>query len=477
MGMMTALVRRAVTLPQRVPMATPSSGLLSAVSVGNANNEASGMAAYATNGWVYSVVSRIASAVARVDWDLYALDAATPGSRGTPLPDHDAAVLWDTWNSMFSQHDALELIQTWLELTGVGPILVVRDYEGGPPVELWPVPPQRIRPVVDRNALLGGYVYSIGSERVPLEPDDVIYLRNPDPRNLLGGMGPVQSIATDLESDREASLWNRNAFRNGATPGGVIEFPSELDDREFEQFTRRWREQHQGASNARRVAVLEKAKWVDTSTSDARQLDYIKGRQYNRDAVLGAWGMPGHMIGISEDINRANAEAGEVMFSRWVLVPRLDRIMMALNGRLLPMFGLDKRDYAFGYDDPTPADRAADLAEATTGYKTRLLTKNEARQLLGYGDSTADDGDAYATEPVPTINIPGAPAALEGDNQARGVLAALGIAGLLKQTDDTTDLWPQEMRQVEARMRREFARMLNAEKRKLLAFVEERWDG
>lgn len=495
MGMMTAIVRRAVTLPQRVPMASPGAGLTSALGGFNqAGGDQAGMNAFATNGWVYSVVSRIASAVARADWDLYALDPSTPGAKGTPLPDHPAAQLWDQWNPLFSQHDALELIQMWLELTGAGPILVVREADNptSEPVELWPVPPQRIRPFVDRETLLGGYVYSIGAERVILEPSDVIYLRNPDPRNILGGMGPAQSITTDLESDREAALWNRNAFRNGSEPGGVIEFPRELDDREFEQFTRRWREQHQGTSNARRVAVLETAKWVSTERgAGPREMDYTASRRWYRDVVLGAWGISGHMLGISEDVNRANAEAGEVTFSRWVVVPRLDRIKMAINGALIPAFGLDRRAVAFDYDDPTPQDRASALAEARGGYKDQILTKNEARQVLGYGDSIDGEGDTYYSAPSPTINLPpgapgnnspGAPVPAEEDEAAKRLLAGLGLvaAGLLKAPDDgtdATDLWPHEMRQVEVRMRREFSRILTTEKRKLLAFIEDRWEG
>src|SRR3546814_4133346 len=58
--------------------------------------------------------------------------------------------------------------------------------------------------------------------------------------------------------------YNRNFFINGAGPGGIIEFPEELDDDEWRRFKRRWDSSHQGVANAHKVATLEGgAKWVE----------------------------------------------------------------------------------------------------------------------------------------------------------------------------------------------------------------------
>ena len=64
-----------------------------------------------------------------------------------------------------------------------------------------------------------------------------------------------------------------------------------------------------------------------------------------RDMILEAFGMSPHMIGREEDINRANAEAAEDVFARWVLMPRLDRIKDALNHQLLPLFASSGAGY------------------------------------------------------------------------------------------------------------------------------------
>src|SRR3546814_6297573 len=72
------------------------------------------------------------------------------------------------------------------------------------------------------------------------------------------------SLLSILVGQRAALDYNRNFFINGAGPGGIIEFPEELDDDEWRRFKRRWDSSHQGVANAHKVATLEGgAKWVE----------------------------------------------------------------------------------------------------------------------------------------------------------------------------------------------------------------------
>ena len=65
--------------------------------------------------------------------------------------------------------------------------------------------------------------------------------------------------------------------------------------------------------------------------SRARTNSSMKFREVSRDTIRESFGYPKGMLGASDNVNRANQEAGEVMFSRWLLVPRLERIKQALN--------------------------------------------------------------------------------------------------------------------------------------------------
>jgi SPP1 gp7 family putative phage head morphogenesis protein len=112
-------------------------------------------------------------------------------------------------------------------------------------------------------------------------------------------------------------------------------------------------------------------------------MDFMKLRKLNRDVILGAYGVPYSILGGSEQINKANAEAGAYVFARWVIKPRLTRFREKMNEQFCPMFG---EGLELEFEDPVPEDREALIVEAERGVKAGFLTVNEARQLLGYDE-------------------------------------------------------------------------------------------
>lgn len=354
------------------------------------------MAAYGAVGWLFAVVSRIAQGVAAPDWHLYR--PVRPGER-TEVEQHEARDLWNSPNPFYTQAELIESSQQHLDLVGEAWWVLLRA--GRRPAEIWPVRPDRMKPVPHRTEYIAGYVYTMGAEKIPLEREDVIFLRLPNPLDPYRGLGPVQSILADLDSERFSALWNRNFFMNSAEPGGIIEFADGIEDEdEFERLRDRWNRQHQGVARSHRVAILERGHWVDRKFS-MRDMQFEQMRKVNRDLILGAFGFPKHILGIAEDVNRANAEAAELMFSRWIVRPRLERIRQALNERLLPLFG---GGLEFDFEDPTPADRALALEEAKVGFATQALTTNEIRRRLGEADRP--DGNAITVPQMAVLLEP-----------------------------------------------------------------------
>jgi HK97 family phage portal protein len=254
-----------------------------------------------------------------------------------------------------------------LDLVGEAWWLIARSKFGnaGPPLELWPVRPDKMAPVPDPENFISGYVYKNGQEAAPLNLQDVILLKQPNPLDLYRGAGPVQSVLMELDSDRFSAQWNRNFFLNDATPGGIVELNSTLSDAEFEEFNLRWREQHQGIANSHRVALLEKgATWKERQFSQ-KDMQFNALRDLSRDRIMEAFGFPKPILGIVTDVNRANAEAAEVVLARWLIKPRLERIKQTLNEKFLPLYGTSGQGVFFDYDDPTPDDRAQDTLDLT----------------------------------------------------------------------------------------------------------------
>lgn len=372
--------------------------------------------AYKSNGTNFANVSLLAQSVAAQDWGLYR--KAAPSSRYTTsdqgsdqrqqvgvhaflnVLSNPASILtpsgrrWPVWD----RFGLFEISQIWMEQTGRCHWIVDNAERSAPmPLGLWPVRPDRMIPVPDRDRYLAGWLYRSpdGRDVVPLYPDEVIFNRMPDPEDPYGGAGPVRSVLDDIQAADYAAQWNKNYFINSAEPGGVIEVPGNFSDEEFDAFTSRWRETHRGVARAHRIAVLEAgAKWVANNHS-ARDMDFVNLRDSSRDIIREALAMPKVMTGVSDDVNRANAQTGQEVFAAWQVAPRLRRWRNVLNTQLLPLFGATADGLEADYIYPTPVNREADNAE--------LLAKANAVGTLvraGY-----DQHDALAVVGLPDMGV------------------------------------------------------------------------
>ncbi|MFI1562194.1 phage portal protein [Streptomyces sp. NPDC020490] len=341
------------------------------------------MRAMTAVGTLFAIVDRTANATALVDWKLYRKAKSGKREDRTEVTAHAALDLWARPNAFMPRQEFVETFQQHFDLTGEAWWVIARHARSSMPLELWPVRPDRMTPVPDRDQFLSGYIYtSPDGEQVPLELDQVIQLRRPNPLDPYRGLSPVLSILPDLDTSRYAAEWSRAFFMNSAEPGGIIEVPSPLSDEEFDELRDRWNEQHKGVQNAHRVAILEHGTWKDRTISQ-RDMQFVELRGATADRVREAYGISKTAIGDFEDINRASALAAKSWFAEQQTVPRLERIKGALNNELLPMFPRSE-DLEFDYEPPTPPDPEIEAQQLTA-------RANAAKALADAGLWDADD--------------------------------------------------------------------------------------
>lgn len=340
---------------------------------------------YGTVGTIFSIVSLYATSTARPLWQMYRTlqqdtNRYTTRDEGSDqrkqVFGHAALNLLYKPNKFWSRFRLMELSQTYLDLTGESYWVVERDPRSSIPIGLWAVRPDRMEPVPDPDTYLAGYIYTSpdGRERIPLEVDEVIAVMYPNPYDQYHGLGPVQSVLVDIDAARYSAEWNRNYFINSAEPGGIIQVDHELEDDEWHNLMERWREGHRGVARAHRVAVLEAGQtWVPNMHS-AKDMDFGNLRNIGRDIFREAFRMHKVMLGVSDDVNRANAQTGEEVFSSWGVVPRLDRWQDGLMHSYLPLFGSTSTEVELGYITPVPTNREQDNQE--------LLAKAQAALFL-----------------------------------------------------------------------------------------------
>jgi HK97 family phage portal protein len=378
--------------------------------VGRQSKE-SQLRAYGMSGTVYAIVSLLQQSCASPAWHLYKKQPVdgrrryTTGDMGadqrTEVVNHAAGALWAKPNLFHSGFAFREGSNQHLELTGETFWVADRDNALRVPTSLWFVNPARMEPVPSPDDYLVGWIYNgPNGEQVPLTLDQVIQEKLPDPVDQFRGTGPVAAIMPNIQQQRYATEYQRNLFLNSADAGGVIQVGDAANkvrwtDREFDDFTDRWRESHQGIANAGRVGILENgATWIPSGQSN-KDLEYGNLRLANRDEIREAWRMHKHMLGTVDDVNRANAETAEDMFTADLVLPRLERRKDTLNCWLLPMFGSTGQGVEFDYDDPSSVNQEAANAE--------LLAKSQAAAALV--DAGYDPSDVLEAVGLPDMAV------------------------------------------------------------------------
>jgi hypothetical protein len=119
-------------------------------------------------------------------------------------------------------------------------------------------------------------------------------------------------------------------------------------------------------------------------------MDFINQKLQSRDEILSLFRVPKSILGITDDVNRANADASVYIFALRTIKPLMQKMVDTLNEFLLPDY---EEGLTLDFDNPVPEDRVAEIAEFTAGYG-KWLSRNEIRAREGL-EPTAN-GDVFS---------------------------------------------------------------------------------
>lgn len=288
--------------------------------------------------------------------------------RPNPLYEFTASALW-------------RLQSNYLLLKGEGYFIIER-YDNGYPAELWPVPTQWVQ----MTPYQGFPFYTIRTTEgglMDVSVDDMFVMKDLNPLDpYKRGLGQAEPIADEIEIDEYAAKFQKKFFFNDATPNLIVSMPG-ANDKQQDQFLARWRERFQGANKSHGVATIggppDQGTTVTKLSDNMKDLDMINGRTFIRDTVMEHFGMPREIMGITQNSNRATADAAQYIYAANVLTPRLMGRQDAINLQLIPCYG---NDLLWEFDDIIPKDKEHEKALAFDGWNAGLLMMNESRKKI-----------------------------------------------------------------------------------------------
>jgi len=290
---------------------------------------------YSANSWVYACVRKLSAAAASIPWYV---EKRGPKGDWARQDGHPIEVLLRSPNAHMSGQDLFETLSTQLNLAGnsVWYLNLVR----GSPLEIWPMPPDRVAPVPSKDNWIDHYEYRAeGVEKpIPYDPQQIMHFMYINPDDPYWGIAPLHAAAKVVDSDVEAVKWNKIALQNRAITDGVFSFTDPLTEDQYDEARRQVREQYQGAQNAHTPWVLGGGgKWNPMARTPV-EMDFIEGRRMNREEIAAVFQVPPVLIGILDHASYANYEQAEKSFWQDTMVSHLRDISAALNLGLVPFF-------------------------------------------------------------------------------------------------------------------------------------------
>jgi len=285
--------------------------------------------------WVYRCCQAVAKAIASVPWQVEV--TSDDGETWEPEPGHPIEILLRDSNPFMTGSELSETQAYHLLLGGnaIWHLPMVRKM----PVEIWPLQPDKVKPVPGKQGFVDRYEYRINSvKETDIPPEEIIHFKFVDPGNPYWGLAPLQAGAKIVDSDIEAVNWNKVAMQNRGVTDGVFSFKEPMTKDQWDKARDMIREQHQGADNARMPWVLgNDAAWQQMSLSPA-EMDFLESRKLNMYEIHAIFGVDPLLTGAPDHSGRANKAEARKAFWEDTVLPMLDSITETLNLNLIPFW-------------------------------------------------------------------------------------------------------------------------------------------
>lgn len=286
-------------------------------------------------------------------------------------------------NPYMVKNEFLEITGLHMELTGNAYWFIARDKKGKP-AELWPLLPNGMAVVPDETHFIIGYVYTTNGKQIPLDPKDVIHHKYGNPMDFRHGYSPVMAGSVTIDADAHASTFNQRFFYNTAMPDGFLTTEESMDEKTFKRLKTEWMDVYGGAVNSHRTAILSGGLTYKNLQITQRDMEFLNGRNFNRDMILALFGVPKSTLGFDESMSRANADTADYILAKNNRI-KMQRITNRITMDLAPQFGNDNLIVSF--TDPVPEDKAQvldDMVSSLGGTNTLpFSTINEVRAKRG----------------------------------------------------------------------------------------------
>ena len=346
---------------------------------------------------VYSCVRILAEAIAGLPLHLYCYkeDGGKEKALGHPL----YLLLHDEPNPEMSSFVFRETLMTHLLLWGNAYAQIIRNGKGEV-VALHPLMPNRMTVDRDSSGQLF-YSYQMNNSDAPtmktgtviLKPSDVLHIPGLGFDGLVG-YSPIAMAKNAIGLAIATEEYGAKFFANGATPGGLLEYPGTVKDPD--RVRESWNKGFSGSQNAGKVAILEEGMKYTPISIAPEQAQFLETRKFQINEIARIFRVPPHMVGDLEKSSFSNIEQQSLEFVKYTLDPWVVRWEQSLSRALFTPEEKKQYFFKFNVEGLLRGDYQSRMNGYATARQNGWMSANDIRELENLDRIPAEEGgDLY----------------------------------------------------------------------------------
>ncbi len=346
---------------------------------------------------VYACVRILSEAIAGLPLHLY--HYKDDGGKEKALKHPLYLLLHDEPNPEMSSFVFRETLMTHLLLWGNAFAQIIRNGKGEV-VALYPLMPNKMTVSRDESGQLY-YTYQKSQEELPkdnaytvvLHPSDVLHIPGLGFDGLVG-YSPIAMAKNAIGLAIATEEYGAKFFANGATPGGLLEYPGTVKDPD--RVRESWNKGFSGSQNAGKVAILEEGMKYTPISIAPEQAQFLETRKFQINEIARIFRVPPHMVGDLEKSSFSNIEQQSLEFVKYTLDPWVVRWEQSIQRALLKPEEKEQYFVKFNLEGLLRGDYQSRMNGYAIGRQNGWMSANDIRELENLDRIPAEEGgDLY----------------------------------------------------------------------------------
>jgi HK97 family phage portal protein len=207
------------------------------------------------------------------------------------------------------------------------------------------------------------------------------------------GYSPIALAKNSIGMALATEEYGSSFFKNGANPGGVLEFPNTVKD--IKRLKETWNAGYQGSDNAHRIAILEEGAKFNPISIPPNEAQFLETRRYQLEEIARIYRVPLHLVGDLEHATFSNIEHQSLSFVKFTLMPWVRRLEQAFETALLPPWEQGRFIIKFSVEGLLRGDFKSRYEGYAVGIRNGWLSVNDVRRLEEMNLIPSEEGGDY----------------------------------------------------------------------------------